>query len=527
MKTSEWTDLQKFRKFRVSNRKNIASRPMRRKRIAPACMASELLRYYKIQQHIEFWLQKASPFQKLTILFLLIPIIWPVWRLISKSDLVDYYIDEHENFRFRLNIRRSPERPVRSVLYLSDITQPLVCENIFLHVATANFEDNLQLWIRRQLEWINFTSNDCFFSITPEGVLPKYHAITTRNPYVWYKTLGQSTYRIRYDVQVALSRMGLAGYLGRTNSKDGSPWIHFTDIDVMPLDKRKTIGSLVARIEAGLQLGQTTEDRLCGAGAGTEYFGCLDTTNTAKISTDQVAYVIALDNVCQSDWMFNAGSVLWKPSRVLGMMGQSILRLFNDTSSLSHAFDDSDQGRIGLVLRELFGLDPDRVRALCAPFQVEAWYASSEGDEILFLRRFNLSRALTHPTFSSIAAKWFPEGRLWPEEPDAVAIVNPRWMNSAACYVNSGYSPTRRRYQMLNCGDMLAHFNGCSKEEYFDPVFRRLVTSTPSCVENLPFLTNDDGSAPFDPERWVRESKEPKRKNPLFREPTRRMQFGK
>eukprot|EP01055_Gregarina_sp_Pseudo9_P005985 Gregarina_sp_Pseudo_9__5984@NODE_984_length_2004_cov_21_670738_g922_i0_p1_GENE_NODE_984_length_2004_cov_21_670738_g922_i0NODE_984_length_2004_cov_21_670738_g922_i0_p1_ORF_typecomplete_len512_score162_33_NODE_984_length_2004_cov_21_670738_g922_i04681970 len=416
-----------------------------------------------------------------------------------------------------------PVDPVTHKIALEDVAVPIECHNVLLHVVTEGYEDKMEIWIRRQKEWVAFQPADCFFSINHRGSLAEYHPVRTWNLPLRKQIIELLPFRSRYDVQAALASMALRGYLRRPLA-DGdavsAPWVYFTDVDTLHLNKDKSIDSLVARLQRGLDLNRTAETRVCGT---SDYFACEETASLPE-SVEELAYVVPLDLLCHDDWMFNAGTVLWRPSRLLGMIAQSVLWGFNDTS-LVHRFDNSDQGRIGLVLRDLFGLDPDRVRSVCAPFRVSTWEPSVTEDEILFVRQLDLHKAFSHPVFKHIVLNWFPEGRLWQGEPRAVAVVNPRWMDSGACQMLEGFSDERKNLMFLNCGDMTTHFNGCPKKEYFAKSFREAVGTTPECREQLPFQTNDDNSGPFVYEDWVNAGKNMKPKD-IFNEPAHRLQYG-
>eukprot|EP01054_Gregarina_sp_Poly1_P010215 Gregarina_sp_Poly_1__10214@NODE_708_length_6677_cov_81_679879_g535_i0_p3_GENE_NODE_708_length_6677_cov_81_679879_g535_i0NODE_708_length_6677_cov_81_679879_g535_i0_p3_ORF_typecomplete_len484_score41_16Glyco_transf_34/PF05637_12/0_27DUF5010/PF16402_5/0_3_NODE_708_length_6677_cov_81_679879_g535_i02631714 len=410
-----------------------------------------------------------------------------------------------------------------SRIALTDLTKPVYCRNILLHVVSEGYEEQYEIWIRRQKEWMSNFPDDCFFSVQPRVPLIEYNPIRSWNPQVRKHLHTLDAYRVRYDVQAVVASMGLQRFLSRSpGSQDPNdiPWIYFTDVDTLHMHKEKSIDSLIDRIKAGLLLGRTTETRVCDT---SDYFPCREPEQPLP-TIDDIAYVVSLDVFCHNNWMYNAGAILWRPSRLLGMIGQSVLQGLNDTS-LTHRFDNSDQARIGLVLRDLFELEPDRVRAVCAPFRPDVWKPASEQNEIMFLRRFSITKALTHPVFKHVALYWFPDGRLWPGERSHVAIVSPRWMDSAACSMLKGFAEDRRNLTFFNCGDMTVHFNGCKKFEYRFKSFREQAGATPECREALPFRTNDDNTGPFDYKEWVKEgiTRQPEK---ILLEPDSRYQYG-
>eukprot|EP01053_Blabericola_migrator_P009147 Blabericola_migrator_1__9146@NODE_4899_length_940_cov_48_635739_g3069_i0_p1_GENE_NODE_4899_length_940_cov_48_635739_g3069_i0NODE_4899_length_940_cov_48_635739_g3069_i0_p1_ORF_typecomplete_len211_score43_26_NODE_4899_length_940_cov_48_635739_g3069_i0308892 len=180
---------------------------------------------------------------------------------------------------------------------------------------------------------------------------------------------------------------------------------------------------------------------------------------------------------------------------------------------MRHHFDHSDQGLIGLLFREVFDLHPDVTRTYCGfPVKDSRWAPSVESDELVFVRPLNLSKALTHPVYRIAAQTWFPDGRFWPGEPTSIAIVAARWMNSPVCNDLFSYTPQRLKYFAYTCGDMFAHFNGCSKREYYETTFRNRVVNENWCRQLIPFKTNDNNTGLFDYEEWVRaarQSREP------------------
>eukprot|EP01053_Blabericola_migrator_P008047 Blabericola_migrator_1__8046@NODE_412_length_8716_cov_285_566539_g325_i0_p3_GENE_NODE_412_length_8716_cov_285_566539_g325_i0NODE_412_length_8716_cov_285_566539_g325_i0_p3_ORF_typecomplete_len487_score58_16_NODE_412_length_8716_cov_285_566539_g325_i032984758 len=406
-----------------------------------------------------------------------------------------------------------------SQLQFQAIDAPIVCHNVLLHVCSHRYLNKMPVWIRRQQEWIKHFPEDCFFTFTERSTLPTY-----QQPVAMLKEIRKNLpFRSRYDVQSLLAATHLAGFLVRTGEYRDAPWIFFSDLDTLQLSKHKSLDTVLDRLERGLAL-PSAEERLCAAEP--ELFGPCPSHALRARKLDELAYVVPLDTVCYDDWMYNAGTILWRPSRLLGFIGQAILHGYNDTSQ-HHHFDTSDQGRMGLVLRELFDINPDKVRALCGgrPFVRERWEPSTYGDEILFVRPLHMARALKHPVYGKPTTYWFPDRRLWPNESHSVAVVNPRWFDASSCNYTDRLDLDRVNMLFMKCGDFNVHFNGCGKEQYSSKAFRRLVTETPECVEALPWKTNDANTGPFDPIEWVEDGIEMRFFDPL-KEPDGLMQYG-
>eukprot|EP01056_Protomagalhaensia_sp_Gyna25_P005297 Protomagalhaensia_sp_Gyna_25__5296@NODE_65_length_5715_cov_10_441860_g48_i0_p1_GENE_NODE_65_length_5715_cov_10_441860_g48_i0NODE_65_length_5715_cov_10_441860_g48_i0_p1_ORF_typecomplete_len494_score69_56_NODE_65_length_5715_cov_10_441860_g48_i013872868 len=438
---------------------------------------------------------------------------------------------ENNPLAFDIIVHQAGPNELPSVLSFQTLKTPLHCKYLFLHVVSPGYLDKMEIWIRRQTEWISHFPDDCFFSFVNRNPLPLYNEPTAIGA-TYKQVVDLVRFRNRYDVQAMLASAYLQGFLldregsgplGPLTASFEAPWIFFTDVDVLQLNKKKSIADVVARVTRGMSI-PTAEERLCQEG---ETFFCSPpkVNSTRPDSVGDIAYVLPLDLICYDSWMYNAGAVLWRPSRLLGFMGQSVLWTLNDTSQ-SHRFDNSDQARIGLLLRETFDLHPDLIRFLCgAPFNDNFWKPSSNGDEILFLRRFNLDKALRHRLYQTIGVHWFAEARLWPTEPDTVAIVNPRWFDSGACDIVDKMDPRRVDALFMQCGDFNIHFNGCLKDQYYSKTFRQKAAASPTCVDLLPWKTNDENTGPFNAEDWISSSMDVQPGQKL-QEPRGRLRYG-
>eukprot|EP01057_Protomagalhaensia_wolfi_P002874 Protomagalhaensia_wolfi_Nauph_80__2873@NODE_296_length_2867_cov_28_449788_g221_i0_p2_GENE_NODE_296_length_2867_cov_28_449788_g221_i0NODE_296_length_2867_cov_28_449788_g221_i0_p2_ORF_typecomplete_len425_score44_88_NODE_296_length_2867_cov_28_449788_g221_i015162790 len=391
-----------------------------------------------------------------------------------------------------LRIRRGQKAEVDDPVWkLRSLDQPIDCENAFFHAVPSDQYEVIfpELFKRRQLEWL--PPEDCYISIFPSD--PNSYHIDD-NADVHYK----------YESLVALNQMARSGYLRPAR------WLMYSDLAVIPLNQKLTIQRLVSRLDNSLATGNdTTETRLCDM---IDPFYCssraLAPTNIT--SFDAVALTVPLDIGCNNSTLFNTGVLLGQPSRLLGLIGAAMFTVATPDEIPNKA---KEKQRLKYIFQELFEVPLSQVERFCGAPRIDLWeastpsiYDSNKGTELFMLRRFDLDKALRHPSFHQITQIWFPDGRLWPGEPDTLAIVNNRWMASPACKVANNLE-TFRKPLLLRCGDMFAHFEGCHpKAKYKSLPFRQLVTAAPECVKLLPFHTNDDGSKPFDLEFWLNSS---------------------
>eukprot|EP01057_Protomagalhaensia_wolfi_P002873 Protomagalhaensia_wolfi_Nauph_80__2872@NODE_296_length_2867_cov_28_449788_g221_i0_p1_GENE_NODE_296_length_2867_cov_28_449788_g221_i0NODE_296_length_2867_cov_28_449788_g221_i0_p1_ORF_typecomplete_len479_score68_53Glyco_transf_34/PF05637_12/0_91_NODE_296_length_2867_cov_28_449788_g221_i0581494 len=418
---------------------------------------------------------------------------------------------------FNLWIRKSPDTSFADKkIAVNDLNKTLHCDNVFLHAAAnPSYERAMsELFVRRQLEWL--PSTDCYISVSSLG-MPLPH---NPNGVLNYTGLTNShqKYRTRYDAMMVLTRLVQARVLKTFSKSTFSkvPWILYTDYDVVPMNKKKTISSLIHRVHLALSSkGDTTETRLCGTEPYDDCHSNALTPSDIKGGAGRVALVVGIDYSCHrnNSWMINSGVILSQPSRTLGLISAATLTAFTDTT-LYAPYDGLEQGRLNLALQELFDVPPDSIRRMCSVPRSNLWTPSvpgmdnqlEEGLEPFLIRRLNLDKALQHPVFHKVVKFWFPEGKLWPSEPDILVIVNDRWLNSPACKPLSHFVPYQRPLQ-FECGDMIAHFNGCKKKEaYLDSEFRNRATSDPRCVNLLPFRTDDDATKPFQLASWLKKT---------------------
>eukprot|EP01055_Gregarina_sp_Pseudo9_P000305 Gregarina_sp_Pseudo_9__304@NODE_1198_length_1785_cov_249_551546_g1124_i0_p1_GENE_NODE_1198_length_1785_cov_249_551546_g1124_i0NODE_1198_length_1785_cov_249_551546_g1124_i0_p1_ORF_typecomplete_len473_score101_02Glyco_transf_34/PF05637_12/0_058_NODE_1198_length_1785_cov_249_551546_g1124_i0461464 len=386
--------------------------------------------------------------------------------------------------------------------YQGDVSDGgFTCDHIMIHAASLGYERSNKLFLKRQQEWISHFPNDCFVFVSGDvGKLPTYleayEELVSANSWTEMKRRNRGK-RVRYDAGVYFTMLAANGLLKRKTGS-GIPWVLYTDVDVIMTNKSRGIGNLLERLDQGLSLGRTTEDRVCDNPA---MFPCVPQQPKRRLTRDDIVLMIAADNDCHNVWMLNSGSQLWQPGLTHGWLMEADLTLFNDTT-LKYSFDHFEQGKLALLMREAFDFDFNRLRALCAPFEADVWMPSVEQNEVLFLRELNYTRAIRHPVLGTVTHKWFPTGV--PEGvPRYVAFVNPRWMNSFACAYNWGFGAARIEAQALHCGDFMGHFNGCGKDEHTWKSFRERLGNTPECQRDLPFLTMDDSDDAFDYTKWV------------------------
>eukprot|EP01053_Blabericola_migrator_P004805 Blabericola_migrator_1__4804@NODE_2521_length_2649_cov_252_916344_g1576_i0_p1_GENE_NODE_2521_length_2649_cov_252_916344_g1576_i0NODE_2521_length_2649_cov_252_916344_g1576_i0_p1_ORF_typecomplete_len500_score45_57Glyco_transf_34/PF05637_12/0_0003_NODE_2521_length_2649_cov_252_916344_g1576_i0791578 len=420
--------------------------------------------------------------------------------------ILDFTIHVHKN--------SSMWTPQKTTFLVKELDEPIVCEHVLFHTVTANLLKKEQIFIRRQIEWISLFPEDCFFTVSLE------RALVLRDPPSPVESLRAKSkiarsihaYRIKFDALSMLVSLWRNNMIQKPDN-GSAPWLLYIDLDVLPMNKEKSIQALLERIARGLKR-DTAEERLCVEEP--DEFACPPYDPRAKVTDksqdndlsrpktmDDLGFVIALDTSCFGSWMYNHGVWLVKPSRLAGFISLAVLWSFNDTS-FQHHHDPNDQGRQALLFREVFDLHPDISRRFCGYPQKESrWIPSLESDELIFVRHLNLHKALTHPVYRVAAQAWFPDGRFWPGEPTAIAITAARWMNSPACRYNYGYSNKKLRYFGFHCGDMFAHFNGCRKSEYKEPSFRAQAVEEEWCRKVLPFQTDDNGTGPFNYKEWV------------------------
>eukprot|EP01054_Gregarina_sp_Poly1_P007944 Gregarina_sp_Poly_1__7943@NODE_453_length_8283_cov_172_211173_g76_i1_p1_GENE_NODE_453_length_8283_cov_172_211173_g76_i1NODE_453_length_8283_cov_172_211173_g76_i1_p1_ORF_typecomplete_len469_score41_18Glyco_transf_34/PF05637_12/0_00028_NODE_453_length_8283_cov_172_211173_g76_i13751781 len=391
------------------------------------------------------------------------------------------------------------------ITYQGDVSDNgLFCDHILIHAANTGYPEENELFLRRQREWISNFSNDCFIFLTgAPSEFPTYLEAHegSMSADAWKEILRRvEGKRLRYDAGVYFTKLAFNGLVHKKNGS-GVPWVLYTDVDVLFTNKSRGIDSIVQRLEEGLRLGTTTEDRVCGSA---DMFPCVHQQPHAHLTLDDIALAIAVDNDCHHVWMLNSGSQLWQLGRMHGYLMEADLTLFNDTS-LVYSFDKFEQGKFALLIREIFDFDFNRLRAMCSPFEEKTWWTGMEHNEIVVLREFNYTRASTHPVLGGVTHKWFPNGPPV-SGPRYVALVNPRWLNSYACAYNWLFSRARSEAMAMHCGDFMAHFNGCDKGEHKWMSFRKRLGETPECIAALPFKTMDNSSEPFEYHKWLAES---------------------
>lgn len=427
--------------------------------------------------------------------------------LINLILLTSWQVYQYENElrnEYQEPLPHLAEYELKITTYQGDVANGrYYCDHILVHSANEEFERGRNEWITWQQEWMTFFPNDCFLFVRGDPrKLPTY--LEAHEDQVskgaWREMERRNNgKRVRYDTGVYLTQLAASGYIRRRTGK-GIPWVLYTDVDVVFTNKSRGVSSILDRLDEGLRLGSTTEDRVCD---DPNFFPCVPQQPRANLTRDDIVLVIAVDNDCQETWMLNSGSQLWQLGRTHGWLMEADLTLFNDTT-LRYSFDHFEQGKLALLIREVFDFDFNRLRALCAPFEASVWMPSIEKNEIIVLREFNYTKAIAHPILGAITHKWFPHG-LVSDVPRYVALVNARWMNSFACAYNWGFSPARIEATVLHCGDFMGHFNGCHKNELKFRSFRKVLGATPECIKDLPFITMGKSNEPFNYEKWLAE----------------------
>eukprot|EP01056_Protomagalhaensia_sp_Gyna25_P004845 Protomagalhaensia_sp_Gyna_25__4844@NODE_500_length_3262_cov_176_025442_g391_i0_p2_GENE_NODE_500_length_3262_cov_176_025442_g391_i0NODE_500_length_3262_cov_176_025442_g391_i0_p2_ORF_typecomplete_len427_score37_95_NODE_500_length_3262_cov_176_025442_g391_i019003180 len=391
---------------------------------------------------------------------------------------------------------------------VNEMTEPLQCHHVLLHAAHSHGREARvdEVLIRRQLEWL--PPEDCYVSHSSvrDIRMPK-----TGSPFDDVhraKDFEKESRKraARYNALKGLSRLVSLGLLkipgfDRVEPPMSAPWILLTDLEAVPLNKERTIRYFIDKLHTGLSLySNTTETRLC-----TLYNICdpnaLSPQDIAFV--DRIALVLTPDLECDGKGTFSSGAMVARPSLLLGFLAEA--QLLAVLNSRYAALSDSEI--LSLVLKDLLSLSGNFLEHLCKYGDQLAWDPSTpsldeskDGSEILLLRKFDAGSARNHSVFGAIAKEWFPHGYIPAMQPDTIAVVNPRWMNSCGC--RPARSSEKFRW-FAQCGDMLAHFYGCRHDGYQSKHFRRLASVTEQCIDLLPFKTNDENTGPFNASAWL------------------------
>eukprot|EP01057_Protomagalhaensia_wolfi_P001115 Protomagalhaensia_wolfi_Nauph_80__1114@NODE_1652_length_1418_cov_42_319797_g1281_i0_p1_GENE_NODE_1652_length_1418_cov_42_319797_g1281_i0NODE_1652_length_1418_cov_42_319797_g1281_i0_p1_ORF_typecomplete_len427_score39_39_NODE_1652_length_1418_cov_42_319797_g1281_i01061386 len=391
---------------------------------------------------------------------------------------------------------------------VSEMTRPLQCHNVLLHaVHSVGREARVdEVLIRRQLEWL--PPGDCYVSHSSVGDPRMPHTESPFHDDPRAKEFERDARKraARYEALECLTRLSSVGLLStpgsdRAEPPTGVPWILLTDFDVVPLNKERTIRHLIDKLHNGLSLySDTTETRLCS-----QYNACDPNALTSQdiAFVDRIALVLTPDLECGSKGTFSSAAMMTRPSLLLGFLAEAQLLAVHNSRYATL----SDSEILSLVLKDLLSLFGNFLEHLCKFGDNLAWGPSTpsldesnDGSEILLLRKFDAGAAQNHTVFGNIAKDWFPYGYIPAMQPDTIAVVNPRWMNSCGC--RRSHRPEKFRW-FAECGDMLAHFYGCHHYGYQSKHFRRQASASEQCVNLLPFKTNDENTGPFNATTWI------------------------
>eukprot|EP01057_Protomagalhaensia_wolfi_P003266 Protomagalhaensia_wolfi_Nauph_80__3265@NODE_331_length_2772_cov_34_596780_g249_i0_p1_GENE_NODE_331_length_2772_cov_34_596780_g249_i0NODE_331_length_2772_cov_34_596780_g249_i0_p1_ORF_typecomplete_len415_score44_65_NODE_331_length_2772_cov_34_596780_g249_i01841428 len=389
-------------------------------------------------------------------------------------------------------IRHAPDDMWKHrLLRVNDVAEPLMCDHVFLHAAhLAIYESRVdQIFSRRQLEWL--PEKDCYISYSSAR---SDRLRGTNQTSLEIMTRRQSA---RFEALSRLSRLAGRGLL--KTEKGHSPWLLYADHDVVPLNQRRTIAHLVQKLQTGVsKYTNTTETRICSA------FNLCEVSalpSRALSSANRIALVLTPDPGCHRNSQLTSGVMLARPSRLLSFVSEAYYL------TLRHKRSRPEANPPSAFLQELFHFSGGFLRHLCAYGGEQAWGPSTpsldsfkEGNEILMLRELDIHMALNDRVLGNLAQKWFPEGKIPRDEPNTIAVVHPRWMNSWACY----HSEMKHHHSpwFVHCGDMFAHFYGCKEDGYYTRFFRELATADSRCNKLLPFKTDDADTKAFDIDEW-------------------------
>eukprot|EP01056_Protomagalhaensia_sp_Gyna25_P001494 Protomagalhaensia_sp_Gyna_25__1493@NODE_1764_length_1553_cov_66_875826_g1446_i0_p1_GENE_NODE_1764_length_1553_cov_66_875826_g1446_i0NODE_1764_length_1553_cov_66_875826_g1446_i0_p1_ORF_typecomplete_len417_score17_68_NODE_1764_length_1553_cov_66_875826_g1446_i02711521 len=391
-------------------------------------------------------------------------------------------------------IRYAPDDAwTHRLLRVNDVAEPLICDHVFLHAAHhAIYESRVdQIFSRRQLEWL--PEKDCHISYSSAS---NDRLRGTNQTSLGVMARQQSA---RFEAFSRLSSLARHGLL--KTEKGHTPWLLYAEHDVVPLNRRRTIAHLVQKLQTGISnYANTTETRICS-----DYNACEVSAYPSRSlsSADKIALVLTPDPECHRNSHLASGVMLGRPSRLLSFISEAYYLILRRRRSQSGPSPSS------AVLQGLFHFSGEFLRHFCAYGGDEAWgpstpslEASEEGNEILMLRELDIHTAVSDRFLGPLAQKWFPEGKIPRDEPNSIAVVHPRWMNSWACY-RSGMQNHQSPW-FVHCGDMLAHFYGCQEGGYYSRFFRNLVTADARCNELLPFKRDDSDAITFDVNEWKR-----------------------
>eukprot|EP01055_Gregarina_sp_Pseudo9_P000346 Gregarina_sp_Pseudo_9__345@NODE_1222_length_1769_cov_12_205780_g1148_i0_p1_GENE_NODE_1222_length_1769_cov_12_205780_g1148_i0NODE_1222_length_1769_cov_12_205780_g1148_i0_p1_ORF_typecomplete_len482_score168_13_NODE_1222_length_1769_cov_12_205780_g1148_i01991644 len=318
-----------------------------------------------------------------------------------------------------------------------------------------------------------------------------------------WDTSQRDLYRERYEASLYLQDLVLNKQLLR-GSEGRRPWLVYQDYDLFMTNRRHSLAATLRRVGDGLR-GDTLEERACRDFPPERYFECDARTQpllaSPSLSPGDVVWMLATETECYDIWLLNSGHQWVAPSRLGLFLFEAIVSVWN-VSYTQDRFDYTDQGRVSIVVFELFDLHFDRLRAVCVPMADDLFAPATE--TLRFVRRFNETRAARHPLFAELFAKHFPLGTLPASEPRYLALLPPRWFNANYCRkFTTGVTQARRDYELWHCGDAYAHANGCNKDAVFDVFWRRRYVDDPACGDTLPFASLDSGDPRFDTLVWA------------------------
>eukprot|EP01054_Gregarina_sp_Poly1_P000592 Gregarina_sp_Poly_1__591@NODE_113_length_13886_cov_267_363051_g100_i0_p4_GENE_NODE_113_length_13886_cov_267_363051_g100_i0NODE_113_length_13886_cov_267_363051_g100_i0_p4_ORF_typecomplete_len448_score35_53Glyco_transf_34/PF05637_12/0_00045_NODE_113_length_13886_cov_267_363051_g100_i0301373 len=362
-----------------------------------------------------------------------------------------------------------PGAAVNTTLSSDFFTRPVTCDSIVYtaHSLHRPIEEELDLY---RIGWSMSQYNNCFFLFLLD--LANDTQIVTKPIRDAWKRRGSPhdprILTLRYKAGLFL--MALVKVKKIRTSTNQAPWILYVDGDTMLANTRKSIHSIVERVDRGTAV-PTIEQRLC---ARSREISCSDSYGPAA-GVNEYALVTSVSNNCHQGYYTHSGAFLFQASRATGFL----FHVLAESPSFeidAGKFKMGDQGIWDWVLQNTFGMNWTRLRSLCSPAMRSLTRTACEYSDILFSRPLTLapSRLQPHLLLQEAQEKWFPVHQpVQFNEPLSVALVCVKWFNAPGC----PFPMLKDPMHAFQCGDMLWHLYGCKKEEWKKGPLHKALTS--------------------------------------------------
>eukprot|EP01056_Protomagalhaensia_sp_Gyna25_P001464 Protomagalhaensia_sp_Gyna_25__1463@NODE_1743_length_1572_cov_15_912590_g1431_i0_p1_GENE_NODE_1743_length_1572_cov_15_912590_g1431_i0NODE_1743_length_1572_cov_15_912590_g1431_i0_p1_ORF_typecomplete_len468_score72_46DUF273/PF03314_14/0_032ssDNA_DBD/PF18333_1/0_12ssDNA_DBD/PF18333_1/9_8e03_NODE_1743_length_1572_cov_15_912590_g1431_i0891492 len=173
-------------------------------------------------------------------------------------------------------------------------------------------------------------------------------------------------------------------------------------------------------------------------------------------------FIANLEAECYTGWAVSAGALVFKSHPLAQLLLEATI--LTAVSEVEHRYHGHDQGSLNFALAELFGVNHDKMKALCYPFENGLWETSLKSDQLMFDVTLDRSALENHIVFAPLHKKYhkqLEELARFSRIHDRAVLVNPRWLAPAAC---PGHLLHRQRASLAwHSGDFIARFNGCDK----------------------------------------------------------------